>query len=622
MKKLIGLILAIFISLMIATSVLALNGRMIDFIKQRNEVAMGTPLDTGANLLEPVPEQPIMKIPWLEFELQEPRLEAPKNNVRLIATTSSNIEKQNFVQRGCKIVHELEEETAIECPKDVASEFKDITMEDTPFRITNIIEKISQEYKINDYFTDYYIGATKVWQDGYTGKGRVIAVLDTGADYGHQSLGNCSVSSYIYHGSRQYYTLESPHPYTDYYNHTWKIEVPGFSSIAIHFVNISTEYYFDRVIIKDSLGNTLAEYTGNYKDIWTPSAVGNDIYVNLVSDVSIMGYGFYIDEVINGNVEKSTSWTKCTKIIAGWDFVNNDSDPVDDNGHGTHVSGIISGKLIPDIFAAGVAPDAQIIVGKVCNRWGGCWESDILAGIEWAANGVKVNMTKECYEECGRSTSSSCCSKLPGCKIEVLPDSPKYNCTGIYYKVELVKPDAISMSLGGGSWLTTNCDKNLLAKKINGAVRNKKVPVVVAAGNKPYGVSSPACGSEAIAVGALGSYWYDPWEEEYYNWIAYFSGRGYAMEDHGVLAPGVMVYSTLPGNTYGWMSGTSMATPHVAGLIALMKQKNPRLTPNEIKKAICKAADDVPFGYYAIDDKNYEMGCGKINIERTLEKVR
>jgi subtilisin family serine protease len=109
--------------------------------------------------------------------------------------------------------------------------------------------------------------------------------------------------------------------------------------------------------------------------------------------------------------------------------------------------------------------------------------------------------------------------------------------------------------------------------------------------------------------------------DNYYDWIATFSGRGYAMKDHGVLAPALFVYSTVPGNGYAFMSGTSMAAPHVAGLIALMKQRNPRLTPSNIADIIFESADDVYNGFYAVDDKQWEQGYGKINVTAALDKI-
>jgi len=305
-------------------------------------------------------------------------------------------------------------------------------------------------------------------------------------------------------------------------------------------------------------------------------------------------------------------------VIGGWDFANDDLDPMDDNGHGTHVSGIIAADSIPDVYATGIAPDAKIMMGKVCNQEGLCWVSDVMAGIEWAVKGLRINETKDCFEKCGYNRY--CCVRMSGCVVErITYPRIQYNCTGTYTETKTVKPDVISISLGGGLWINRNCDEHPLAKKVNWAVR-KGIPVVVAAGNFPYGVSSPACGSRAIAVGSLGNGYY-PWEEEYYDWVSFFSGRGYAMKHHGVLAPGSYVYSTFPGDDYGYMSGTSVSAPHVAGMIALMRQKDSRLPPESIRRIIFRTAEDVSYGFLA-EDEEYEQGYGRINITSAVDSVR
>jgi hypothetical protein len=140
----------------------------------------------------------------------------------------------------------------------------------------------------------------------------------------------------------------------------------------------------------------------------------------------------------------------------------------------------------------------------------------------------------------------------------------------------------ISISLAFGSYNTENCDSDPLAAKVNWAV-GKGVTVVVAAGNDGVGIASPACASGAIAVGAVDSG----------NITAIFSGKGPALD---IVAPGFNVYSTVIGG-YGTMSGTSMATPHVSGSIALMLQKDPNLTVDQIKKALYSTATKLDHCY-------------------------
>jgi serine protease AprX len=223
-----------------------------------------------------------------------------------------------------------------------------------------------------------------------------------------------------------------------------------------------------------------------------------------------------------------------SSYAGGKDFVNNDSDPMDDNGHGSHVAGIITGDGVSP-NAKGVAPGAKILSGKVLDASGSGSISNIIAAIYWASDNASV--------------------------------------------------DVISMSLGTSTvFKNSNCDSYIpdLTTAINYAVAHGKV-VVAAAGNSPNGVSSPGCISSVVAAGAVDSH----------DTIASFSGRGFSMRDHGVVAPSVNIFSAWTGASYATASGTSMATPMVSGTIALMKQKNPSLTVSKIKSILYSTSKDL-----------------------------
>ncbi|WP_377273632.1 S8 family serine peptidase [Peterkaempfera sp. SMS 1(5)a] len=140
------------------------------------------------------------------------------------------------------------------------------------------------------------------------------------------------------------------------------------------------------------------------------------------------------------------------KVVAGYDFVNNDADPMDDNGHGTHVAGIIAGKAAEQGGITGVAPDATIVAYKVMDDQGSGYESDIIAGVEAASD----------------------------------PANPH-------------RADVINMSLGGSG---DGTDPLGLAAT---AATRAGVVVVAAAGNYgpgPDTVTTPASADGVIAVGA------------------------------------------------------------------------------------------------------------------------
>lgn len=134
---------------------------------------------------------------------------------------------------------------------------------------------------------------------------------------------------------------------------------------------------------------------------------------------------------------------------------------------------------------------------------------------------------------------------------------------------------AVNMSLGGGGY-SNFCDGSfgsIQAAVLN--LRGARIPTVIATGNNGYAnlISAPACVSAAISVGATTNA----------DAIASFSNRHPMMT---VFAPGVNVYSSVLGGTYGTMSGTSMATPHVAGAAAVLKQAKPSMTVSEFKYAL------------------------------------
>lgn len=224
-------------------------------------------------------------------------------------------------------------------------------------------------------------------------------------------------------------------------------------------------------------------------------------------------------------------------VAGGKSFVGYTTDFFDDQGHGTHVTGIITSDGVADTNSTGVAPGASVWVGKVCDSSGSCSDSDIAAGIEYVVFGPDG--------------------------VENSGDEPA---------------KIISISLGGGGTFGKKCN-GYLARKVNWAVKNG-VTVAAAAGNAGILVSSPACAAKAIAVGAVDN-----------NDVrAVFSGWGMALD---IMAPGVDILSTLPGNSYEAWDGTSMATPHVSAVIALMRNKNPTIVDDEIKDILYSTANDL-----------------------------
>ncbi|MCM2268420.1 MAG: S8 family peptidase [Elusimicrobiales bacterium] len=205
----------------------------------------------------------------------------------------------------------------------------------------------------------------------------------------------------------------------------------------------------------------------------------------------------------------------------GYNAVTPGATAMDDQGHGTHVSGTVA--ALKDLKGVvGVAPKVDLYVVKVLDKNGSGQYSWIVDGIEWAIkNNIKV----------------------------------------------------INMSLGG----RTGTDA--LAQVMKKA-KEAGVTVVCAAGNDSGPVNYPAKYPEAIAVSASDSS----------DKLASFSSKGAEIV---VIAPGVSVYSTKKGGGYTSMSGTSMASPHVAGLAALAVGAGAK-TPDEVREALKRAATPLP----------------------------
>lgn len=213
--------------------------------------------------------------------------------------------------------------------------------------------------------------------------------------------------------------------------------------------------------------------------------------------------------------------------VKGFDFVNNDSDPMDDNGHGTHVSGTIAAEL-NNAGVVGVAPEADLIVAKVLNSAGSGSYSNVIAGINWCVDN---------------------------------------------------KAKVISMSLGGSS------GSDALKSAVDTAYANDVLVVAAAgnSGNKPGkgdNVSYPARYDSVIAVAATSSN----------DSRASFSSTGPAVE---ISAPGVSVKSTWLGTGYNTISGTSMATPHVSGVAALIWYDDPNLSSAQVRDILDNTAQDL-----------------------------
>ncbi|CAG9620627.1 S8 family peptidase [Sutcliffiella rhizosphaerae] len=184
--------------------------------------------------------------------------------------------------------------------------------------------------------------------------------------------------------------------------------------------------------------------------------------------------------------------------------------------------------------------------------------------------------------------------------VKVLDSSGGGTLAGIAQGIEWAidnNMDVINMSLGGSIGSTT-------LRRASDNAYNSGIVVVAAAGNSGSGlgllntIGYPARYDSVIAVGAVDSN----------NNRASFSSVGNQLE---VMAPGVAINSTLPGNQYGEFNGTSMASPHVAGAAALLIAQNPNLTNVQVRERLRSTATGLGSSWY--------YGNGVINIEAALQ---
>ncbi|MFE4379527.1 S8 family serine peptidase [Streptomyces cyaneofuscatus] len=250
------------------------------------------------------------------------------------------------------------------------------------------------------------------------------------------------------------------------------------------------------------------------------------------------------------------------RVVAERNF-SGSPDAKDRVGHGTHVASTAAGTGAKDARFKGVAPGAQLINAKVLDDRGAGDDSGVIAGVDWAvAQGA----------------------------------------------------DVINMSLGGPD--TPGIDP--LEAQVNKVSAEKGVLFAIAAGNNGPGlgtIASPGSADAALTVGAV-----DDGDA-----MADFSGVGPRTGDGAVkpdlTAPGVGITAAAATGTggqnppgYATLDGTSMATPHVAGAAAILKQKNPAWTGAQIKAALTGSAEG---GSHTV----FQQGAGRLAVGKAIDQT-
>lgn len=317
---------------------------------------------------------------------------------------------------------------------------------------------------------------------------------------------------------------------------------------------------------------TSGSWGQTYADLWGMHRINPEAAWDLTTgstNVVVAG----IDTGIDRNHEdlSANTWTNSGEIpnngidddnngyvddYYGWNFVSNSSDPLDNNGHGTHTAGTIAGTGNNSVGVVGVNWQSRLMALKFLDQNGNGSTSNAVKALQYAAdNGAKVS-----------SNSWGC-----NCASKAVDDAVQYE-------------------------------------------HDKGMVIVAAAGNNSADALdfSPANNDNVITVGATDST----------DALASFSNYGQKVD---VVAPGVDILSakssmnnvcsasSYVGTAYCRLSGTSMATPHVAGLAALLLSRNPNLTNEEIRQLIRGHAYDL-----GTVGKDQSFGYGLINVSASV----
>lgn len=233
-------------------------------------------------------------------------------------------------------------------------------------------------------------------------------------------------------------------------------------------------------------------------------------------------------------------------LLEGYNAVNPNQSPMDDVGHGTHVTGVVAALVNNHIGVAGMTWANPVIPVKVLDQSGAGSTYAVAQGIIWATDqGARV----------------------------------------------------INLSLGNYA------DAQFLHDAIRYAF-DRDVVLIAASGNDDTATPGfPAAYPEVLAVSAT----------DHLNRRASFSNYGEYID---VAAPGLNIASTFPGSQYAAMSGTSMASPHVTALAALIRSVNPMLKNIEVMEIIRQTATDL-----GPEGRDIHFGYGLINVDKALQSA-
>ena len=337
--------------------------------------------------------------------------------------------------------------------------------------------------------------ANEAWADGDTGAmTSVIGVIDTGIDYTHPDL----------------------------YLNIWlnQREIP--TTFRARLNDIDTD---GLITFRDLNGAANASYVLDYNRNGRIDAgdILNDARWENRTDEDGNGY---------------------TDDLIGWDFVNNDNDPYDDNGHGTHVGGTIGGIGGNGVGVAGVNWNIQMVALKFLSASGSGATTGAINAVNYFTDAA-------------------------------------IRATGVEDFI------ATNNSWGGGGY-------SAQLNEAIGRAAQKDILFIAAAGNSARNNDMQATYPANYSTTAMAGYEAVVSVASLTNTGGLSSFSNYGATAVDIAAPGSSIYSTLPGGRYGTYSGTSMAAPHVTGAVALYAAEHPNASAAEIRAALLSSAAATP----------------------------
>lgn len=297
-----------------------------------------------------------------------------------------------------------------------------------------------------------------------------------------------------------------------------------------------------------------------------PISVSKQIHADLAHQHGFLGEGIgiaYLDTGLFPHKDFSPYSKRITQFV---DFVNHRSFSYDDNGHGTHITGIAASCAMFHSDYLGIAPKSHIISLKVLDASGNGVQSAFIKGLDW------IHMHHRSYQ------------------IRI-----------------------VNISIGSPACEESKASKELL-DHVN-QLWDDGLVVCIAGGNhgpKPYSISIPGNSPKIITVGSSDD---DSLINTRHGFPFKYSGRGptsSCVMKPDVVAPGTNIFSCAPNHRYTLKSGTSMATPVVSGSLALLLEKYPFYTNKDVKMKLRKNCDK-------LKTPRHHQGWGRINLKKLMD---